>query len=118
MLVLAGCATEAGFDARLQPLVGRSVDELVQTVGVPNSDFTTPEGRRFLQYDQLGSQGPSVAPGIGIGIGGFGWGGGGAGLGLGLGTGYPAYPSPCRTTFEVRADRVVAFSRSGAGCVA
>lgn len=118
ILLFAGCATESAFDARLQPLVGRSVDDLVQEVGVPDSDFTTPEGRRFLQYDRLGSQAASVAPAIGFGIGGFGWGGGGAGVGLGLGAGTAASPAPCRATFEIRADRVVAFSRSGSGCVA
>jgi hypothetical protein len=118
MIAVAGCATEAGFDARIQPLVGQSVDNLVQTIGVPDSDFTTPEGRRFLQYDRLGSQAPAAAPAVGIGVGGFGWGGGGVGLGLGVGTGYGAFPQPCRTTFEVRGDRVVTFNRAGSGCVA
>ncbi len=118
-LTLAACATQAGFDARMQGLVGLSVGDLVQQVGVPDGDFTTPDGRRFLQYERLGTSAPTPAPVIGFGVGGFGW-RGGYGGGLGLGTGYAAYapPPPCRVTFEIRSDRVASFSRAGGGCVA
>ncbi len=119
LLALAGCATQAGFDQRMQALVGLPVGDLVQSVGVPDSDYTTPDGRRFLQYERLGTAAPTAVPAFGIGFGGFGW-RGGYGGGLGLGTGYTAYapPPPCRVTFEIRADRVIAYTRAGNGCIA
>ncbi len=48
------------------------------------------------------------------------WGRCGWGGGWGMGSAYPAYapPPPCRVTFEIRADRVASFTRSGGGCVA
>ena len=118
-LTLAACATQAGFDARMQALVGTPEGDLVQALGVPEGDFTTPDGRRFLQYERLGVRSPSPAPVIGLGVGGFGW-GGGYGSGIGIGTAFPAYAPPpeCRVTFEMRSGRVASYSRSGAGCVA
>lgn len=118
-LALAACATQAGFDARMQSLVGLSVGDLVQRVGVPDSDFTTPEGRRFLQYERLGTSVPTPLPVMGFGVGGFGW-RGGYGGGWGIGSAYPAYapPPPCRVTFEIRDARVASFTQAGAGCVA
>ncbi|MEO3473356.1 hypothetical protein AAFN86_15920 [Roseomonas sp. CAU 1739] len=118
-LTLAACATQAGFDTRMQGLVGLSVGDLVQQVGVPDGDFTTPEGRRFLQYERLGTSAPTPMPVMGFGVGGFGW-RGGYGGGWGIGSAYPAYapPPPCRVTFEIRADRVASFTRAGGGCVA
>lgn len=122
-LTLAGCATQAGFDARMQSLVGLPVGDLVQRIGVPDSDFTTPEGRRFLQYERLGTSTPTPmpAPAFGVGLGGFGWRGPYAGgWGWGWGMGYPAYapPPPCRVTFEIRGDHVASFTHAGGGCVA
>jgi hypothetical protein len=119
-LMLGACATQAGFDARMQGLVGLPVGDLVQQIGVPDSDFTTPEGRRFLQYERLGTSTPTPAPTIGLGFGGFGWRGGypGWGWGWGMGTGGYLPPPPCRVTFEIRADRVQSFTRAGGGCVA
>ncbi len=122
-LTLAGCATQAGFDARMQTLVGLPVGDLVQRIGVPDSDFTTPDGRRFLQYERLGSSAPMPAPAFGVGLGSAGWRGaygGGWGWGWGWGAAYPAYapPLPCRVTFEIRTDHVASFTRSGGGCVA
>lgn len=116
-LTLAACATQTGFEARMQSLVGLSVGDLVQRIGVPDGDFTTPEGRRFLQYERLGTSTPTPMPVIGLGVGGFGWGGGWGGA---WGAGYPAYtpPPPCRVTFEIRDTRVASFTQSGAGCVA
>ena len=118
-VTLAACATTAGFDARMQGLVGRSVGDMVQAIGVPDADYTTPEGRRFLQYERLGTATPTPMPVMGFGLGAFGW-RGGYGSGWGIGTAYPAYaaPPPCRVTFEVRDGRVAAFTRSGTGCVA
>jgi hypothetical protein len=118
-LALAACATGAGFDARMQSLVGVTEGDLVQRIGIPDGDFATPEGRRFLQYERLGTAAPSAAPVIGFGVGGFGW-RGGYGSGLGIGTAFPAYapPSPCSVTFEMRAGRVASFTRRGSGCVA
>ena len=116
---LAACATPAGFDARMQALVGLSEGDLVQNIGVPEADFTTPEGRRFLQYERLGVRTPAPVPTIGLGIGSFGW-RGGYGSGIGFGTTIPAYAPPpeCRVTFELRAGRVIGFSRAGTGCIA
>lgn len=118
-LGLAACATTAGFDARMRALVGVGEGDLVQALGVPEADFTTPDGRRFLQYERLGSRSPQPAPTIGFGVGGFGW-HGGWGSGIGIGTSFPVYTPPpeCRVTFEMRGGRVVGFSRSGTGCVA
>jgi hypothetical protein len=118
-LALSACATQAGFDERMQAFVGMSEGDLVQQIGVPDGDFTTPEGRRFLQYERLGTAAPVAAPTIGFGVGGFGW-RGGFGSGVGIGAAYPvvALPPPCSVTFEIRAARVVSFSRRGTGCVA
>lgn len=119
LLTLAACATTAGFDTRMQALVGATEGDLVQAVGIPEADFTTPDGRRFLQYERLGSRSPQPAPTIGFGVGGFGW-RGGVGSGIGFGTSFPAYTPPpeCRVTFEMRGGRVAGYSRSGTGCVA
>ena len=116
-LSLSACATQAGFDARMQGFIGMREGDLVQSIGVPDSDFTTPEGRRFLQYERLGTSTPTPLPVMGFGIGGFGWRGGWGGA---WGAGYPAYapPPPCRVTFEIRDARVVSLTHSGAGCVA
>jgi hypothetical protein len=118
-LALAACATPAGFDARMQSLVGTTEGDLVQQIGIPDGDFTTPDGRRFLQYERLGTAAPSAAPVIGFGVGGFGW-RGGYGSGVGFGTAFPAYapPPPCSVTFEMRGGRVAGFTRRGTGCVA
>jgi hypothetical protein len=118
-VTLGACATEAGFDTRMQGLVGIGVGDLVQQIGVPDGDFTTPDGRRFLQYERLGTAAPTPAPTLGFGVGGFGW-RGGFGSGVGIGAAYPAYlpPPPCSVTFEIRAARVASFTRRGTGCVA
>ena len=70
-LSLSACATQAGFDARMQGFIGMREGDLVQTIGVPDSDFTTPEGRRFLQYERLGTSAPTPLPVMGFGVGGF-----------------------------------------------
>ena len=37
-LLLGACATEPPLEVRLQPLVGKTEVELVQTLGVPNAN--------------------------------------------------------------------------------
>jgi hypothetical protein len=118
-LALAACATPAGFDARMQALVGLSEGDLVRAVGVPEADFTTADGRRFLQYERLGIRTPPPSPAIGLGVGGIGW-RGGYGTAAGLGAAWPvvAPPPECRVTFEIREGRVAGFTRAGPGCLA
>ena len=121
VIALAACASEAGFDARMQPLVGRSETDLVAALGVPNDSFTSSEGTRFLRYDGLGAQSSTTGfpAGLSFGVGGFGFSGGGVGTGAGVG--YSAGwnpPAPCSVTFEIRAARVESFSKRGSGCVA
>jgi len=112
VLALAGCATAAGFDARMQTLLGLPVSELVQRIGVPDGDFTAPDGRRFLQYERLGTSAPTPAPSMGFGMGRYGWGGGGW-AGVGHGRHHLPAAAACRVTFEIQRDRVASFSRSG-----
>ena len=100
----------------LGTLVAIGLNALLR-LGVPEADFTTPDGRRFLQYERLGIRSPQPAPTIGFGVGGVGWRGG---TGVGFGTAWPVYAPPpeCRVTFEMRAGRVAGFTRAGTGCVA
>jgi len=118
---LAACATAEAFDARMAGLVGTEESELVRLIGVPDADFRTADGRRFLQYERLGMRGPAqVQPTFGMGFGGWGW-RGGHGWGTGVGVAGPAYvypPPSCSVTFEMVAGRVANFSRRGDGCVA
>ena len=119
-LFLAGCATQAAFDQRMNGLVGLNQAELVRQVGVPDAVFPA-DGRLFLQYLRLGQQGPAtVQPVFGFGVGGFSF-GRGVGVGTGIGFGGPAYvypPALCTVVFEVVADRVASFTRRGDGCLA
>lgn len=122
-LALAACATAAGFDARMRALVGLEEAELVRVLGIPDGEFRTPDGRRFLQYERLGVRGPvQVEPVFGLG---FGYGfGGWRGTGVGVGTGLafsPAYihpPPGCSVTFEIAGGRVAGYTWRGGGCVA
>ena len=118
--LLAGCATQAGFDQRMGALVGLSQADLVRRVGVPDSVFPA-DGRLFLQYLRLGQQGPAtVQPVFGLGVGGFSFSRGVA-VGSGFGFGTPAYvwpPPLCTVVFEIVADRVAAFTARGDGCLA
>jgi hypothetical protein len=116
---LAGCATAEGFDARMASLIGMGEAELVRAIGVPDADFQTADGRRFLQYERLGVRGPAqVQPVFGMGFGGWGW-RGRHGWGTGVGIAGPAYvypPPACSVTFEMVAGRVAGFTRRGDGC--
>ena len=51
LLLLAGCATGPGIEARLAPFIGRTEAELVEGLGVPTRTHEV-EGLRFLQYEQ------------------------------------------------------------------
>ncbi|MBS7811862.1 hypothetical protein [Roseococcus pinisoli] len=101
LLMLAGCASSAGFDQRMQAYVGRSESDLVASLGVPARTFQTPEGRRFIQYERRRVQASSV--------GGWGWGRGG---------GVDVMTLDCNVTFEVTGGRVEGFTSRGNDCVA
>lgn len=118
--LLAGCASTAGFDQRMNALVGLDQAELVRRIGVPDAVYPA-DGRLFLQYLRLGQQGPAtVQPVFGLGVGGFSFSRGvGVGTGFGIGTPAYVYPPPlCTVVFEVVADRVTGFTRRGDGCLA
>ncbi|MBW8268943.1 hypothetical protein [Caldovatus aquaticus] len=121
LLALAACATQAGFDARMNALVGLEESELVRAIGIPDGEYRTPDGRRFLQYERLGARGPAqVEPAFGFGLGYGGW-GRGTFFGTGLALGGPAYvypPPACSVTFEIVGGRVAGYTRRGGGCVA
>ncbi len=118
LLALTACSTPEAFDRRIAGHVGETEAELIAALGVPDGAYTAPDGRRFLQYERLGSgSSVTVSPGIGLGFaGGSGWSGFGLGTGLGFGFGGP--PPPCRVLFELQGGRVVRFDRAGPGCVA
>jgi hypothetical protein len=50
-LLLAGCATEAGFRKGLDQLVGQPKDQLVVRYGPPIYEGTTEDGRRYAQFN-------------------------------------------------------------------
>lgn len=113
----AGCATQAGFDARMQALVGQPTSVLAERLGPPTADFVA-DGRRYLLWTDLGTPAPStIGPGAGFGL-------GGAPLsGQGIASG-PLMPnrtgsrpmSSCAVRFEIMDDRAVGFLTEGAGC--
>lgn len=117
--LLAGCASQAGFDQRMNALVGLPESELVRRIGLPDAAYAA-DGRRFLQYRQLGQQGqPAVQPVFGVGVGAFSFSRGvGVGTGVGIGTPNLMGPPLCTVVFEVVADRVTGFNRRGDGCQA
>jgi hypothetical protein len=109
-LVVAACATEPPLDVRLQPLVGKTEAELVQTLGVPSATYAV-GGDRFLQYEDQTS---TIYPGDPF------WGGRYRRFGG------PIYSPPlvvtrtCAITFALagsRGDqRVASFTFRGNGC--
>lgn len=98
--LLAGCATQAGFDQRMSAFVGRSEGDLVAALGVPARTYQTPEGRRFIQFERRRVQADS--------LGGWGWRGGGVNV----------TTWDCNVTFEVTGGRVEGFTSRGNDCVA
>jgi hypothetical protein len=99
LALLAGCATQSGFDQRMSAYVGRSEGDLVVALGVPARTFQTPEGRRFVQYERRRVQASS--------LGGWGWRGG-----------VDVTTWDCNVTFEVTGGRVAGFTSRGNDCVA
>ena len=104
LLVLPGCATRAGFEARMSTLVGVTEGQLVAALGVPQGVHEA-EGTRFLQFEEQrfipipGSPGPWGMRGWG------GW-------------GFPPTVEvrTCATTFAMRDGRVASFTFRGNGC--
>ena len=105
-LLLAACATEPPLEVRLQPLVGKTEAELVQTLGVPTATYEV-GGDRFLQYED---QTRTIYPGDPFWDGRYRRFGG------------PIYSPPlvvtrvCAITFGLRDHRVASFTFRGNGC--
>ena len=51
LLLLAGCTTGPGIEARLAPLIGGSEAGLIEVLGVPTRTHEA-GGLRFLQYEE------------------------------------------------------------------
>lgn len=51
LLLLAGCATGPGIEARLAPFIGQTEAALVAGLGVPTRTHEV-DGLRFLQYEE------------------------------------------------------------------
>ena len=97
-LLLQGCETRSGFEARMGQYVGRTEAQLVSSLGVPVRSFQV-GNRTFLQYERrliTADAGP-----------GWGWGGG-----------VNVQTWDCNTTFEVVDGRVASFTSRGNDCLA
>lgn len=121
LLAVAGCAlpTTQKYEAKLEPLIGMPVDDLVLKWGPPQSSFTMGDGRTVIEY----SKSELVASGGGTS---FGIGGGSRGpsIGTGVSTSFPVRGGSygegrhCKTRFIVSKERVVqAWSWEGNHCV-
>ncbi|MEO3474103.1 hypothetical protein AAFN86_19705 [Roseomonas sp. CAU 1739] len=98
VLLLQGCATRSGFEARMGQYVGRSEADLVAALGVPVRSFQV-GNRSFVQYERrliTADRGP-----------GWGWGGG-----------VDVQTWDCATTFEIVDGRVASFTSRGNDCLA
>lgn len=96
-LLLQGCATRSGFEARMGQYVGRSEADLVAALGVPVRSFQV-GNRSFLQYERrfvTADAGP-----------GWGWAGG-----------VNVQTWDCATTFEIVDGRVHSFTSRGNDCI-
>ncbi len=95
-LLLQGCATRSGFEARMGQYVGRSEADLIAALGVPVRNFQV-GNRTFLQYERrfvTADSGP-----------GWGW-------------GVNVQTWDCATTFEIVDGRVHSFTSRGNDCIA
>ncbi len=104
--MLAGCGTTlAERQAKLAPLIGRPVNDLIQQLGVPNRTYDA-QGVRYLAYDERQVQILPGVPGPGLWDGGW-WGGG-----------IPpeVVQWQCETTFAVAGGIVRSFSFHGNAC--
>jgi hypothetical protein len=61
LLLLAGCATTAGYEAVLQTWLGDSTDHLVAVWGIPQQQYPLDGGGKVLQYERSGN---IVLPGV------------------------------------------------------
>ena len=113
VLVLAACATTAGFEKILNSFVGQPEHELVRSWGVPQGVYES-EGVRFLSYTRSGmAYVPGVAPTYQTTM-----------IGRTAYTqpigGMPAMyiPKRCDTTFEVRGGIITSWRWEGNACKA
>ena len=60
-LLLAGCATQAKFQAKMDSFVGRPEAVLVGAYGPPQGSYTLNDGSKVLQYSRNGQM---VLPGV------------------------------------------------------
>ena len=106
MLLVAGCAYPTEDQRQTYDgLIGHPPADLVRKLGVPTQAVTV--GRsQFMDYaDATGSYAEAA---------GFEWGRGGRYRGYGGWGGYASYyQNTCRTTFEIRQDRVAAWATHG-----
>ena len=71
LLATAGCAlpTTQKYEAKLEPLIGQPVDELVMAWGPPQGNFTLSDGRTMIEYTR--SEALVSRGGTSVGIGGW-----------------------------------------------
>ena len=55
LLLLAGCATTAKYEAKLNSWVGADANSLVNSWGYPKSSFDAPNGNKVYVYQNAGS---------------------------------------------------------------
>ena len=116
--LLLGCATQSGFEARMQALVGQPEAELVRRLGPPDADVVV-QGRRFLRWDNLGIAAPAtIGPGAGFGLGGGPLSGQGIASGPLTAASLAGPGSACSVRFEVMDGRALGFVSEGMGCEA
>lgn len=122
LLATAGCAlpTTQKYEAKLEPLIGQPVDELVMAWGPPQGNFTLSDGRTMIEYTR--SEALVSRGGTSVGIGGWSHGpsvGTGVSASFPLDGGYSGKGRYCRTRFIVSMERIVqAWSWEGNACVA
>ena len=110
-LLLIGCAQGPTLETRLSTFVGQSEADLVAQLGVP-SRVHEAEGRRFLQFEQRRTVAVAAPPAPYFGPLHGPW-----GPRRGYWPAPPAYAVVgCDLTFELRDQRVAAFSFRGEGC--
>jgi hypothetical protein len=116
-LSAAGCATQSGFDARMQALVGQPPSVLIERLGQPTADFVA-EGRHYLLWTNLGTPAPAtIGPGAGFGLGGAPLSGQGIASGPLVQSSIGARPvSNCSVRFEIMDGRAVGYLTDGMGC--
>jgi hypothetical protein len=112
VILLAGCATRAGYETALNSWVGTSEPALVAAWGPPDSVYEN-DGLRYLTYRRMesrGGSGPSIGYGIGYGSGHY-----GSSVFSTIGTS-DGYITQCKTTFILRAGIIENYRFEGNGC--